>query len=188
MKTLLTTTLLITTCLIHTFGQNSKYDFARGVFKTEYKKQRFEKFGGRVEQVNKNTFRFGDKVVVANAEDVRLMTIFANGIFYPDIIDNRPATKPLTKAQKDKLTESEQLFYNLSRNDSTRIGSLEELERLNPDARTKRFVFWLYQKGMINPTECYIELYNDKGTKSMAMEEFIKNSRLTFYYRGTIIL
>jgi hypothetical protein len=188
MKTILTTILIIITCLTQTFGQNSKYDFAKGVFKKEYKKQNHETFSGQVGQINERTFSYGDKVLIVDTEDSRLLTIFSKGIFHPNIIDKRLATKPLTKVQLDTLTESEQVFYNLARNDSTTIGNLEELERLNPDLKRKRFVFWLYRKGMMNPTECYFELFNDKGTKDMAIEEFIKDSKLTFYYRGTIII
>ncbi len=188
MKTILTTILIIITCLTQTFGQTSKYDFAKEVFKKEYKKQKLERFSGQVGQINQNTFRYGDKVLSVDTEDSRLLAIFSDGIFHPDIIDKSPATKPLTKVQLDTLTESEQVFYNLARNDSTTIGNLEELEKLNPDSKTKRFVFWLYRKGMMNPTECYFELYNDKGTKDMTVGEFIKNSKLTFYHRGTIII
>ena len=88
----------------------------------------------------------------------------------------------------DTLNESAGFLYNLSRNDSTRIGNVDQLERLNPNAKTKRFVFWLYKMGMANLTECYFELYNETGNKKMGLEEFINGSRLTFYYSGTIII
>ena len=189
MKAILTTTLLLSICLVHTYGQNSKYQFAKGVFKKEYKNQTIEKFHGEVETINENQFRYGDKVLtMIDIEDKTLISIFSKGIFHPDIIGGNHTTKPLTKSQLDTLSESEQFFYNLSRNDSTTIGSIEQLERLNPDFRTKRFVFWLYGRGMTNPTECYFELYNERGTKSMTLEEFINGSKLTFYYRGTIII
>ena len=188
MKTILISILFLSVCVIQTYGQSSKYEFARGVFKRDYKKQKLERFNGQVGKLDETTFRYGDKVLILDTEDNRLITIFSKGIFHPDIIDGRPVTKPLTKSQLDTLTESAQVFYNLSRNDNTTIGNLEELEKLNPDSKTKRFVFWLFQKGMMNPTECYFELYNDSGTKEMTTEEFIENSKLTFYHRGTIII
>lgn len=86
------------------------------------------------------------------------------------------------------MSTDAKVFYNLSRNDSITIGNVEQLEKLNPNAKTKRFVFWLYNRAMANPTECYFELYNDKGTKEMTVDEFISNSRLTFFHRGTLIL
>jgi hypothetical protein len=188
MKTIQILILLLSVCTIQTNGQRSKYEFATGVFKRDYKKQKLERFSGQIEKINGTTFRYGDKVLIVDTEDNRLLVIFSKGIFHPDIIDRSPVTKPLTKLQLDTLTESEQVFYNLARNDMSTIRNLEELEKLNSDSKTKRFVFWLYRQGSINPTECYFELYNDKGTTKMTIEEFIENSKLTFYYRGTIII
>lgn len=188
MKAILTAILITATCFTYTFAQNSKYHFAKQAFKKHYKKQSFGRFNGQVVQVMENTFRYGDKVLIVEADNRRLLAIFRTGIFHPDIINNRPATKPLTKVQLDTLTATEQVLYNMGRNDSTTIGSLEQLEKLNPNSKTKRFVFWLFNMGVMNPTECYFELYNEKGTAGMPIEEFIKNSKLTFYYRGTIII
>jgi hypothetical protein len=188
MKTILTSLLLLTICTIVTYGQSSKYEFAKGVFRREYKKQTFEKFNGEVERINENTFRYEDKVLTIHTEDKSLIPIFSKGIFHPDIIGGKHTTKSLTKSQLDTMSTDAQVFYNLSRNDSITIGDIEQLEKLNPNSRTKRFTFWLYNRAMANPTECYFELYNDKGTKEMTIEEFIDNSKLTFYYRGTLIL
>lgn len=63
MKTILTSLLLLIICTTLSYGQNSKYYFAKDVFKREYKKQTFEKFSGEVERINENTFRYGDKVL-----------------------------------------------------------------------------------------------------------------------------
>jgi hypothetical protein len=188
MKTILTSLLLLTICASVTCGQNSKYDFAKDVFKREYKKKDFEKFGGRVEVINENTFRYGDKVLTIHTEDKSLIQIFRKGIFHAEIIGGKHTTKPLTKSQLDTMSTDAKVFYNLSRNDSMAIGDLEQLQRLNPNVKTKRFVFWLYNRAMANPTECYFELYNDNGSKEMAIDEFISNSRLTFFHRGTLIL
>jgi hypothetical protein len=183
-----TITLLLTICTIGTYGQNSKYDFAKHVFKREYKKKEFEKFNGKVGVISENTFRYGDKVLTIYTDDKNLIQIFSNGIFHPEIIGGKQTTQSLTKAQLNTMSSDAKVFYNLTRNDSTTIGNVEQLEKLNPNLKTKRFVFWLYNRAMINPTECYFELYNDKATKEMTIEEFIRNSKLTFYYKGTLIL
>jgi hypothetical protein len=164
------------------------YDFAKDVFRREYKKNHYEKFRGQVEVINKNIFRYWDKVLTVYAEDTKLIPIFSKGLFFADIVGGKHTTKSLTKSQLDTMSTDAKAFYNISRNDSLTIGNVEQLENLNPNPKTKRFVFWLYTKGMANPTECYFELYNDKGTKGMTIDEFIKNSKLTFYYRGTLIL
>jgi hypothetical protein len=188
MKTILISLLLLTICTKVTYGQNSKYDFAKDVFKREYKKNDFEKFNGKVGVINENTFRYGDKVLTIHTEDKSLIPIFSKGIFHADIIGGKHTTKLLTKSQLDTMSTDAKVLYNLSRNDSITIGDVEQLEKLNPNAKTKRFVFWLYNRAMANPTECYFELYNDKGTKEMTIDEFINNSRLTFFHRGTLIL
>jgi hypothetical protein len=188
MKTILISILLYCFCVTQTCGQNSKYQFAKEVFKSEYHKQEFEPFNGKVEKIDESTFRYGDKVLNVYTEDSSLMKIFSQGIFHPDIIGGKYTIKALTKSELDTMPTQTQLFYNLSRNDSIGIGGVEELVRLNPNSKTKRFVFWLYQKGITNPTECYFELYNNKGNKKMTLEEFVNGSRLTFYHRGTIII
>ena len=185
---ILASILLLSFLLTQTYGQSSKYQFAKDVFKNEYKKQNLERFDGKVEKLDENTFRYGEKVLTVYSEDKSLITIFSKGIFHPNIIGGKHTTKALTKSQLDTMSTQEKVFYNLTRNDSTTIGNLEELERLNPDSKTKRFVFWLYRKGIANPTECYFELYNERANKKMTIEEFVKNARLTFYYRGTIII
>ena len=42
--------------------------------------------------------------------------------------------------------------------------------------------------GVANPTEYYIELFNDKATKETELDEFIENSKMSFYYIGTLII
>ena len=188
MKTIIVSIFLFCICQTQTYGQNSKYQFAKNVFKKEYKKTEFETFNGKVEEINESTFRYGDKVLEVDSEDSSLLIIFSKGVFHPDIIGGKFTIKALTQSQLDTMSTEKQFFYNLSRNDSIKIGAVEELSRLNPDSKTRRFVFWLYQRGMANPTECYFELYNNKATKNMTLEEFVKGSKLTFYHRGTIII
>lgn len=188
MKTLIISVLLFCICLSQTHGQNSKYQFSTDVFKKEYKKREVEAFKGKVVKINETTFQYGDKVLEVDCEDSSLLIIFSTGIFHPNIIGGKVTNKSLTQSQLDTMSTEKQIFYNLSRNDSIRIGEVEELGRLNPNSKTRRFVFWLYQKGMLNPTECYFELYNDKGRRRMKIAEFVKGSKVTFYHRGTIII
>ncbi len=188
MKKVLISIMLCCFCQLHTYAQDAEYELAKSVFKKEYKRQQFAPFNGKVETIDESTFRYGEKVLSVEAEDKSVMTIFSRGIFHPDIIGGKETIKALTKTQLDTMSIENQLFYNLSRNDSIRIAEVEELRQLNPNFKTKRFVFWLYSRGMANPTECYFELYNSGGTKKMTMEEFVSGSTVTFYYRGTIII
>lgn len=188
MKTILISIILYCFCQTYVYGQNSKYQFAKRVFEREYKKQQFEKFEGVVERIDERTFRFGEKVLDVDTEDSTLMTIFSQGVFHADIIGGKETIKALTKAPLDTMAIERQIFSNLSGNDTIRIVGVEELRKLNPNAKTKRFIFWHYQKGLLNPTECYFELYNSSGTDKMKLAEFVSGSKLTFYHRGTIII
>ncbi|MES2648751.1 MAG: hypothetical protein V4717_17880 [Bacteroidota bacterium] len=178
--------LFLSIFLVQTYGQTSKYQFAKKVFRKEYIKQEFETFNIRIEKIDKSTFRYGDKLMKVDTKDTCLMTIFSLGIFHPDVISGKHTIKTLTKPQLDTMSTKSQLFYNLSRNDTISIGDVQELEKTNPNCKTKRFVFWLYREGIANTNECYFELYNNRGTKKMRLEKYIEGSRMTFFYKGTI--
>jgi hypothetical protein len=76
----------------------------------------------------------------------------------------------------------------MTRTDSLTIGNFDELKLLNPNYQTKRFLIWIYRKGMANPTEWYFELQNIKANEKTNLTEFIENAELTFIKKGTIII
>lgn len=173
------------------FGQNlahPKYRFAIEVFKSEkYQKNDYEKYSKQVNVIENGYYNFGDKSLKVSLEDNKYEKIFSLGIFNPDIIFGEETSKK-SKAELDTLTQNQKTFYNLTRNDSLSICCFEELERLNPNYQTKRFKFWLFRIGVANPTEYYIEFHNEKAVKETAIEEFIENAKMTFYYQGTLII
>jgi hypothetical protein len=193
MKVILIVVILILLSFGNLFGQsedfnNSKYQFAKEVFSKEYSKQNFEKFKGKITVESENSIRFDEKTLIIPclAEDYK--RIFTSGIFYPNIITGNQIAVTKTKKEIENMTTSEKILYNLTRIDSIQIGNLEELERLNPNSKTKRFVFWLYNKGRMNPQECYFELENKTATKETSFSQFINNANVTFFYLGTLIL
>jgi len=188
MKRLFITVFTICIAFFPTLGQDSEYEFAEEVFKTEYKKAKYDRFKGTVERIAANTFRFGDKVLDVQTDDSSLLVIFSKGIFHPEIIYGKQIVRALSSSQLDTTAAEKKILYNLSRNDTVMIRELEELKELNPSPKTKRFVFWLYNQGMLNPTECYFEIYNKKGAKNMTILEFVRGASVTFYHKGTIII
>jgi hypothetical protein len=114
--------------------------------------------------------------------------IFTNGLFYPNIKTGNKVAETKTQEEIKAMSVSEKVFYNMGRTDSLNIGHFEELEKLNIGSKSKRFVFWLYSKASMNPTECYIELINENATSGTSFIEFLDNARLSFYHRGTLIL
>jgi hypothetical protein len=190
MRTLLLS-ILLTINFTKIFGQNideGKYRFAKDVFYSKkYKKENYLRFQKNIELIGNNTYKFGDKILAVSIENKSYETLFKKGIFNPDIVFGEETTKK-DKAELDTLTQNHKVFYNLFRNDSLSICCIEELEKLNPNPQTKRLKFWLFRIGIINPTEYYIEFYNEKATKDSSIEEFIENAEMTFYYQGTVII
>jgi hypothetical protein len=93
MRLLVILALALCFCSYQLLGQGDsdgvKYQFAKDVFKTEYKRQDFSRFNGNIDRISEDVFRFGDKVLTLNLEDKSLINIFLRGIFYPDIIGGK---------------------------------------------------------------------------------------------------
>lgn len=178
-------------CCFNCFGQSineTKYRHAKNVFNsTEYVKGSYDRFYGQIIPIDSNTFKIGEKVLEINSENKVLKQLILLGIFNVDIIFGKN-TSIKSKAEIDSLDVAQKVFYNISRNDSLSICCFEELDKLNPNPQTKRFKFWVMSSGASNLTEYYIELYNEKAIKETEMDEFIKNSKMSFYYKGTLIL
>jgi hypothetical protein len=172
------------------FAQSTeqKYPFAEEIFQTKYHQMSFEKFKGEIKMIDKHTFRFDEKILQIDQIDEENKLIFLNGIFYPNIITGNAVAQIKSKAEINSLTSQQRIIYNIIRTDSLYISNFNEIKYLNPDYRTKRFVFWLFKKGTMNPTEYYLELTNEEATKSTSIEDFIKNAVLSFFYKGSLII
>ncbi|WP_430613192.1 hypothetical protein [Flavobacterium sp. JP2137] len=169
-------------------GNDEKYRFAKEAFKSEkYKQDNYPRFDKEILRLENGVYQFGEKYLKIELEKLEYENIFKLGIFNPDIVFGKETTNK-TKSEFDTLSQNQKVFYNLTRNDSLSICCVEELEKLNPNPRTKRFIFWLFRIGVANPTEYYFELYNQNATKKTSIEEFIENARMTFYYQGTMII
>ncbi|MFI1770217.1 hypothetical protein [Thalassobellus citreus] len=190
MKTIITN-ILIVLSFFNVFGQTdnrAKYRFSKEVFNSkEYVKTEYDRFSGKIDSIDSNTYRFGEKILKIETGNTEFLKLIDNGIFNPDVIFGKETTKK-TKAKIDSLSQNQKVFFNLSRNDSLAICCFEQLEKINPNSQTKRFKFWVFRIGVSNPTEYYIELYNDKATKETELDEFIENSKMSFYYKGTLII
>jgi hypothetical protein len=180
----LVTTILSLLSIIILFGQErvatkDEYLFAKEVFKKQYKKEIYERYTGQIVQVDEKTIKFNEEVLLVGSVPEIYKAIFLNGIFYPEIIVGYP----------DATVVSEEEYINpLFRSDSLRIGHFIELKKLNPNPQTKRFLFWVFFKHRMNPNEYFIELENKGATKKTSTADFMKNARLTFYYRGGVII
>jgi hypothetical protein len=166
-------------------SQNNNYTFARDVFKKEYKEQTYEPYKGVVTVVDSITIMYGEQVLIIPTREEKYRGIFTH---HANLFADNYLVTTKTDEEFEAMTREEQLQYMLGRNDTINIINFEELEELNPNAKTKRFIFWRFHGNMLNPTEYYFELKNDKATRRTPLSEFIAGARLTFLYKGTIIL
>lgn len=178
-------TLLLFLTFASTFAQNSKYQFARDVFKKEYKKQTYEHYKGTITVLGDSIIRYGEQVLDISKFSEMYKDIF---IHQANLFADDHVVAFKTRQEVDAMTKQEWLSYNFGKNDTIKIIYLDELEKLNPNVKTKRFVFWRFYGNVMNPTECYFELQNNKATRRTPLDEFIKGARLTFFHCGTIIL
>ncbi len=190
MKTLIIN-ILIGFSYFHCLGQidnDVKYQFAKDVFNSkEYVKGNYDRFSGRIDSIDLNTFRIGRKILKIETGNNILRKLIKIGVFNTDEIFGKETTKK-SKAEINSLSRNEKVFFTLTRNDSLAICCFESLEKLNPNPQTKRFKFWVMRIGIAHPTEYYIELYNNNATKETKLDEFIENSEMSFCYKGTLII
>ena len=168
-------------------GEQENY-WAEQVFEKQYQKQKFPKYKGKIIVLSNQKIKFENKTLELNIFDYYL-PIFKNGIFYPQLIlGNTDNNRILTENELEKATDEERIFNQIGRNDLFRISNLEELTFLNKDPKIKRFRFWSYTPGMVNPTVYYFEITNEKANKDSNLQEFSKNAKLTFLKKGGLIL
>ncbi len=146
-------------CLGQTDNE-TKYQFAKNVFNSkEYSNGNYDRFSGRIDSIDSNTFRLGKKILKIETGNNVLRKLIEIGVFNADEIVGKETTKK-TKAEIDSLSQNQKVFFNLTRNDSLAICCFESLEKFNPNPQTKRFKFWVMRIGVANPTEYYINFVN----------------------------
>jgi hypothetical protein len=173
------------------FGQEGNINIYRNakeiVDSKHYKKNNYSRFDKEIIILESEVYQYGEKYLKISLENKEYENIFKKGIFNPDVVFGDKTTNKI-KAELDTLLQDQKTFYNLVRNDSISICCVEELRKLNPNPQTKRFIFWLFRIGVVNPTEYYFELYNKDATLETSVEDFIENSNMIFYFKGTLIM
>lgn len=155
-------------------------------FKTEYKKQKFNRFEGSIVKLGETVYRFDDKTLLVTNTSKELHTIFEKGVFYPFLITGKTSSERKSKKEVDSMTPDQKFFYHLSRGDSLTISSIKELDIPNTPLTQKRFKFLLWRKSFANPIVYYFELTNKKANKRTTLSDFIKESELTFFKEGGV--
>ena len=177
---------LITSCCRAQDGNEFRNESASQIFYSgQYKKRRHPGYPQQIEEIAKDWFRYGDRIINIAIEDTSFRRFFTSGIFNPDIIFGK---LPDPVSQTGDTSAQTGLVNSFFRSDSLSICCFEELSALNPDPQTRRFSFWLFKPGLMNPTEYYIEFYNKHAIKKTSSAKFIAGSYMTFFAVGTVIL
>jgi hypothetical protein len=169
-------------------GEQENY-WAEQLFEKEYVKQSFEKFQGKITTIDKTNITFDNKTLEFWDTKTELLQIFTDGIFYPQILIGKEENIKIKSEEELKLlNQNESYLYNLKRNDKLRISSFEELDFLSKSPKVKRFRFWNYSFGSMNPQVYFIELTNENAKEDTELSLFIRNAKLTFVKGGWIIM
>lgn len=188
---------ILFTCLIlfgldiDVFGQTQEkleLKWAKENFRQNHQIQLYPKFTGNIAKLDSNSYKFDEKTLTIDNPSDELKYLLENGIFYPGIITGNSDTVTKTKQELDSLSESQRLFYNMSRTDSLRISDFEELKSIEKSPKQRRFKFYLYRLGVMNPQICFVELTNENAKKDFSLGEFIKDCKVTYFEKGNILL
>jgi len=169
-------------------GEQENY-WAKKLFEEKYTLQAYNKFSGTTLVKDKSTIKFDNKTLIIWGFEPELLKIFTDGIFYPQLLlGNMSNTPEKSKSELDALSEGERLMYFLTKNDTLKISDFEELKFLSTTPTVKRFRFWKFTPGFINPQVYFIELTNKNATEKTDLSIFIKGAKLTFMKDGWLII
>jgi len=164
--------------------QGEKEDqWSRKLIRKEYSKTDYSIYSGVITVLNDDTIKYNDEILIVTNTCKDLKLVFQKGILYPEIIKGPvPIHRGIvTKQELDSLVLQ-------SKTDSLEISDFEEFKFIKHTSGTKFFRFWLYRIGLVNPTVCFIALYNETADRKTDLVTFINGSRLTFFTKGWVVL
>ncbi|MFP3831642.1 hypothetical protein [Chryseobacterium sp. SIMBA_028] len=165
---------------------NTKEKALTEQFKNGYKKKNYKKFSGKI-TVQDNLVMFDDKIINYDKNDKETKILLQEGIIYPQLLTDYLIEKFLTETT-DKMQRK---FYKLQKDphasfdmSNMKIIDTHHLSFLSSNPEVK--VFNITSKDGRSPgTSNYlIELTNKNATAATSMEDFIKNSKLTFILKN----
>ncbi|MGE8433566.1 MULTISPECIES: hypothetical protein [Chryseobacterium] len=165
---------------------NAKEKALTEQFKNEYNKKNYKKFVGKI-TVKDSLVMFDDKIINYDKNDKETKILLQEGIIYPQLLTDYLVEKFLTETT-DKMQRK---FYKLQKDprasfdmSNMKIMDTHYLSFLSSNPEVK--VFNMTSKDGKSPgTSNYlIELTNKNATAATSMEDFIKNSKLTFILKN----
>ncbi|WP_370900802.1 hypothetical protein [Chryseobacterium gossypii] len=157
-------------------------------FKNDYKKKNYKKFEGKI-TVKDNLVQFDDKFFYYDKSDKILAQLLKEGLIYPQLLTDYQMQKFL-----DETTDKTQKrFLRLQKDpkaafdtNGISLNDASELTFLNPGPTVRRFKITCKDYRISQALTYYIELTYKEATAKTTMEDFIKNSKLTYLYQKTV--
>lgn len=156
-------------------------------FKNDYKKKNYKKFSGNI-VVKDNQVSFDNKVIFYDKSDKITTSILQEGLIYPQLLTNYQ----VDKFENEDSDRTQKRFAKLQKNwkdafevNNIKLNNASELSFLSSDDKVKRFRINCKDPKFPNLMIYYIELTDKNATKETPVQDFIKNSKLTYIYQKT---
>lgn len=156
-------------------------------FKNDYKKRNYKKFSGNI-VVKENQVSFDNKIIFYDKSDNIITSILQEGLIYPQLLTNYQ----IDKFENEDSDRTQKRFAKLQKNwkdafevNNIKLSNASELSFLSSDEKIKRFKIVCKDPKFPNLMIYYIELTDKNATKETSVQDFIKNSKLTYIYQKT---
>jgi len=151
-------------------------------FKTEYKKKNYKRFEGKT-TIKDTQVQFDDKIIYYDKSEKTIASVLKEGLIYPQLLTDYQMEKFLdettdrTQKRFLKLQKDPRASFDVN---NVKLSNIKELTFANSNPKAKRFKI-TFKDTRINSTIMYlIELTNKSAKENTPLEEFIKDSNLTY--------
>jgi hypothetical protein len=151
-------------------------------FKSDYKKKNYKKFEGKT-TVKDTQVQFDDKIIYYDKSDKIIASVLKEGLIYPQLLTDYQMEKFLdettdrTQKRFLKLQKDPRASFDVN---NVKLSSIKELAFASSNPKAKRFKI-TFKDTRINSTILYlIEFTNKSAKENTPLEEFIKDSNLTY--------
>ena len=181
------TLFLLLTFLIrvnNTYSQTQKdWEVSRikDIYSNKYSDTLYKKYEQAISKYNSNSYRFGDRILLTSEASNELELLLRYGLFYPQLVTGDSTIKYSTEVDSNAITR-------LSQNDTLTISSFQEIKVYPNNYQKKRFLVYIWFKGMLNPNLYTLELTDNTANETTTLQSFFKNASLTFLKYITILI
>ncbi len=163
--------------------------WAKEAFDKNNQRREYPKFTGQIINTEGSTYKFNESFITVYEISDETKYLIENGIFYPSIVTENDFPLDIIRINMklNMKNQNKDEITSQPSKDSLIISDFECIESLSTITQ-KRFRLFLYLKDSINPQLCFIELTNKDATKEMTYKEFVKNCRVTFFEKGSILI